>query len=164
MSKPVSAADCIAAAARKHKLSDEEAQKILNDIAGTYVVAGLIADTLEFTIKRIEELYAKVGLGLKFDNKSKANRCKKLTEELRKSYFDVVYRQTADTNVERRASTQEALAEFTSWFTYMCYLLMQKSGLGEERNNARMQILAMLQNNFEDAEHLNMELLRKELL
>ena len=164
MSKPTSAADCITAAAKKNKLSDEEAQKILNDIAGTYVVAGLIADTLEFTIKRIEELYAKVGLGLKFDNKAKANRCKKLTEELRKSYFDMVYRQTADDNAERRASTQEALTEFTSWFTYMCYLLMQKSGLGEERNTARMQILTMLQNNFEDVEHLNMELLRKELL
>lgn len=164
MSKPTSAADCISAAAKKNKLSDEESQKILNDIAGTYVVAGLIADTLEFTIKRIEELYAKVGLGLKFDNRAKANRCKKLTEELRKSYFDMVYRQTADTNAERRASTQEALTDFTAWFTYMCYLLMQKSGLGEERNNARMQILAMLQNNFEDVEHLNMELLQKELL
>lgn len=164
MSKPTSAADCIAAAAKKNKLSDEEAQKVLDDIAGTYVVAGLIADTLEFTIKRIEELYAKVGLGLKFENRQKANRCKKLTEELRKSYFDVVYRQTADPNAERRASTQEALSEFTAWFTYMCYLLMQKSGLGEERNTARMQILTMLQNNFEDVEHLNMELLRKELL
>lgn len=164
MSKTTSAADCITAAARKHKLSDEEAQKILNDIAGTYVVAGLIADTLEFTIKRIEELYAKVGLGLKFDNKAKANRCKKLTEELRKSYFDIVYKQDNDDNAERRASTQEALTEFTAWFTYMCYLLMQKSGLGEERNTARMQILAMLHNNFEDVEHLNMELLRKELL
>ena len=164
MSKTTSEADCITAAAKKNKLSDEEAQKILNDIAGTYVVAGLIADTLEFTIKRIEELYAKVGLGLKFDNRQKANRCKKLTEELRKSYFDMIYRQTAAPNAERRASTQEALTEFTSWFTYMCYLLMQKSGLGEERNTARMQILAMLQNNFEDVEHLNMELLRKELL
>ena len=76
----------------------------------------------------------------------------------------MVYRQTADTNAERRASTQEALTEFTAWFTYMCYLLMQKSGLGEERNTARMQILTMLQNNFEDVEHLNMELLQKELL
>lgn len=164
MSKTTSAADCISAAAKKNKLSDEEAQKILNDIAGTYVVAGLIADTLEFTIKRIEELYSKVGLGLKFDNKAKVNRCKKLTEELRKSYFDLVYRQTADTNAERRASTQEALTEFTSWYTYMCYLLMQKSGLGEERNTARMQILTMLQNNFEDVEHLDMEQLQKELL
>ena len=72
--------------------------------------------------------------------------------------------QTADTNAERRASTQEALTEFTAWFTYMCYLLMQKSGLGEERNTARMQILTMLQNNFEDVELLNMELLQKELL
>lgn len=164
MSKTTTAAESIVSSAKKMRLSEEDTTRILNDIAGSYVVAGLMADALEFTVKRIEEMYARVGLGLKFDNKQKANRCKKLTEELRKSFFDLVYKQDSDNDAERRASTQEALTEFTAWFTYMCYLLMQKSGLGEERNTARMQIMTMLQNNFEDVEHLNMELLQKELL
>ena len=62
MSKPVTAADCISAAAKKNKLSDEEAQKILNDIAGTYVVAGLIAAVVvalatPAPTKEVEELF-----------------------------------------------------------------------------------------------------------
>ena len=105
MRKTTTAADCIVASAKKMRLSEEDTQRILHDIAGSYVVAGLMADALEFTTRRIEELYARVGLGLKFNNKQKASRCKKLTEELRKSYFDLVYKQDSDEDAERRAST-----------------------------------------------------------
>jgi hypothetical protein len=64
---------------------------------------------------------------------------------LRKSYFDLVYKQDSDEDAERRASTQDAMTEFTSWYTYMCFLLLNKSGLGEDMNTRRMQIMTMLQ-------------------
>jgi hypothetical protein len=56
------------------------------------------------------------------------------------------------------------MTEFTSWYTYMCFLLLNKSGLGEDMNTRRMQIMTMLQNNFDDVDKIDMELLRKELL